>query len=769
MSVEQKVMKKTVCVTGGSGGIGQNLLKYLLESFHVKALFRKESATTDKWKQQGCQIILGDLANEESLMNLVAETEFVFHCAALTSGLSLQEVHEVNVEGTRRLALAAAKSGCKRFIHLSSIAVYTGAEFAKKVYSEKVQVREDSTMELYCLTKLRAEIVLKKISQKYNLEYVILRPTCVYGPAVNSYTMAPFNMIKKGLPILLGDGEGLLDVVYVDDVVRAMLIAANSTKANGEIFNVGGELITCKELYSYYGRMLQRPVRHISQGMANILANIAKIYNRELGKSIKWYLEIYEHSKEYPSTKAKAILDYTPQFSLTVGMLKTELWLQNKHYLPAKRYIFRNAHFLYNFYPYAAVRPTTEKEIVQIIQEAAQQGLKVKAIGSIHSYIPIPTTEGVCIVLDKYKNVINIQGSLVTVQAGMKLKELNEILAKHNLALPIIGAVDEQTVSGAIATGTHGCSLFHKSLSGYVHSLRIIRADGSVLELDCLQEIFNAVVISMGLLGVVSTVTFKCIPAFSLQSKKYSLPIDVLLQRFNELHQNNMYVDIKYVPITDNAQVLLINPAVEAVNKNEECHPAEINKMKQRLETFILKLTLYIFHYSRWNRLYRWIVKQYEATTYVCPSGRSDFVLTNFERTKYDPFPMPNMEIAIPYSQACAAIAVLRNHFQTTQKFPGVYVHIRCAAKEDFWLSPSGGQAICWLDFWEYPYTGQFFQEMMELLKPFNFRCHWGKEISVDREYLKGQYKKWYDFIQLRQEWDSQRMFSNPYLDKFFT
>ncbi|MEH2326492.1 MAG: D-arabinono-1,4-lactone oxidase [Nostoc sp.] len=769
-------MKKSVCVTGGSGGIGQTLLKYLLQTFHVKALFRKESATTEKWKKQGCQIILGDLKDEESLMNLVTKTEFVFHCAALTGNFSWQEAHEINVEGTRRLAEAAAKSGCKRFIHVSSIAVYTGVSIENQVFTEEVQVREDPTMDLYCLTKFRAETALKEVAQKHKLEWVILRPTCVYGPAIPSYTMAPLNSIKKGEPVLLRGGEGLLDVVYVDDVVRAMLLAANSPKANGEIFNVGGDSVTFKEFYSYYGRMLKQPIRHISKGIANVVVSLASLQNRGFGKSLKSYYERQEKSEEYPSTKAKVLLGYIPQIPLVVGMLKTELWLQANGYVPLKRHVFHSAVSLYSFSPCAAVQPTTEEEIVQIIQEAAKQGLKVKAIGAIHSIAPIPSTEGVCIILDKYKNVVNIEDSLVTVQAGMKIWELNEILAKHDLALPILGAIDKQTVSGAISTGTHGGSLHHKSLSGYVQALRIIRADGSVLQIDCSQEIFNAIVISMGLFGIISTITFKCVPAFSLQSKSYAMSMDELLQRFDDIHQDNKYVDIRYMPINDDAKVLLINPALEETRENGGWHPVKKTKMELRLETFNIKIALRLFRSYKFNWLQRWAMKEYEEKAYTCPFGRSDFVLTHFENTKDDSIEVTqdnsmrvsNMEIAIPYSQARAALTVLRNHFHKTRQYPNIYVHLRCCAEENFWLSPSYGQAVCWIEYWEYPRTGEFFEEMVELLKPFNFRSHWGKQIMVDQEYLKQQYEKWNDFVKLRQEWDPDGMFSNSYLDKYF-
>jgi FAD/FMN-containing dehydrogenase len=131
----------------------------------------------------------------------------------------------------------------------------------------------------------------------------------------------------------------------------------------------------------------------------------------------------------------------------------------------ATRQVLKSAVSLYSFAPAAVVHPTTENEIVQVVQAAAQQDLKVRAIGSLHSLAPIPATEGVCIVLDQYKSLVTIEGCLVTVQAGMKLWELNEVLAQHHLALPVLGTIVQQTVAGAISTGTHGGD---RSLSGYL-------------------------------------------------------------------------------------------------------------------------------------------------------------------------------------------------------------------------------------------------------------------------------------------------------------
>lgn len=436
----------------------------------------------------------------------------------------------------------------------------------------------------------------------------------------------------------------------------------------------------------------------------------------------------------------------------------------------------KSAVSLYSFSPRTVAHPNTEAEIGQIIKTAAQQNLRVRTIGSLHSAAPIPATDGVCIVLDRYKNLVEIEGCLVTVQAGMKICDLNEILAAHNLALPTMGTIVEQTVSGAISTGTHGGSLEHKSLSGYVQNLRLIRADGSVLQLNSSQDIFNAVAISMGLLGIISTITFQCVPAFSLQSQVISLSMDAFIQQFDEINQNNKYVDIRYSAIANKVQVVLINLTDKPIKENGGWHPVQTTQIERKVTNSINKFAQRLFENYRLNWLQRLCLEQYDRTIYSAPFGRSDFVLTHFDATSTDIStneltdfePVGDMEIAVPYDKARAALSCIRNYFHKIQKYPTMHIHIRCTAADDFWLSPAYKQAICWLEFWEYPHTGEFFDRMIELLKPFNIRCHWGKQIFVEQKYLKQQYEKWHDFIELREKYDPNRMFLNPCLDSYF-
>jgi D-arabinono-1,4-lactone oxidase len=102
----------------------------------------------------------------------------------------------------------------------------------------------------------------------------------------------------------------------------------------------------------------------------------------------------------------------------------------------------------------------------------------------------------------------------------MKLRDLNNVLAARGMALPVNGSNSEQTVSGAISTATHGGSIHHGALSDYVDAIRIVKADGTAVDIDRSHELFPGVVVSLGVLGIVSTVTFRCVPSFQLESRK---------------------------------------------------------------------------------------------------------------------------------------------------------------------------------------------------------------------------------------------------------
>jgi nucleoside-diphosphate-sugar epimerase/FAD/FMN-containing dehydrogenase len=768
-------------VTGGSGGIGGALLEQLVDLYEVKALFRTKNELSDKWQHRGCTAVWGDLTHEQALSELVTGAKFVFHCAAMTQG-SYRDADTVNVEGTRRLARLAATHKCHRFVHVSSVAVYSAAPSGSD-YVEDTELREHEGMAVYALTKLQAEQALREVAQEHGLEYTILRPTSVYGPNTKPYTLVPVDLIRKGLPVILGDGHGLLDVVFVDDVVRVLLLAAASARANGEVFNIGHEPVTFNDFFAHYSRMMNRPARRLPLSFITAASQLMervpgarKTHFTELAKGARFLAMMARNTKPFPSSKARTVLGYAPAFSLAAGMLKTELWLKQNSLVSATRYSFEGYGPL-PFRPLAVVHPVTEDELVQTTRTALNSGVKLRAIGSLHSPSPIPYTDGICVVLDKYNKVLKVDGPLVTVQGGITLRDLNETLAGLNLALSTNGSITAQTVSGAVSTATHGGSIFHASLSDYVEAVRIVRADGGIIEIDRSQDLLHAVIVSLGLLGIISTVTFRCVPSFALRATSSVRKAQDVLDDFDQMNRRSLFTCMFYFPVTDEMEILSVDRVEDAEIDALEREPRDAARKKrslvntnagQRLARLGLKGFAWLLR--RDPSIQRFFTRFSVGSSYPTRTARSDRVLamSDVGSSGRSPMMLQDMEIAIPYEHAQTAISVLRKHFLTTRTSPLIPIHIRCSARSKLWLSPAYERDVCWLEFWQYPSSDTLFNRVHELLEPFGYRFHWGKEARADREYIRQQYPRWNDFVRLREAWDPNGLFLNDYLQSFF-
>src|SRR5581483_4188391 len=135
-------------------------------------------------------------------------------------------------------------------------------------------------------------------------------------------------------------------------------------------------------------------------------------------------------------------------------------------------------------------------------------GRRVKVVGSGHSFTDAACTDGTLIQLDRHQRLLNVDRERlqVTVQAGMPLSVLNRTLAMYGMALPNLGDIEYQTVSGALSTGTHGTGSRLGCLATAIAGIELVTADGSVLHLSAEEDpaTFSAARVSVGALGAVS-------------------------------------------------------------------------------------------------------------------------------------------------------------------------------------------------------------------------------------------------------------------------
>ena len=197
-------------------------------------------------------------------------------------------------------------------------------------------------------------------------------------------------------------------------------------------------------------------------------------------------------------------------------------------------------------------RPRNEAEISAAVKDAAAAGLTVRALGSGHSFTAAAATSGVALDLSGWTGVTaaDTGTGLVTVRSGTTLRALNAELDGLGLAMANLGDIDAQTLAGALSTGTHGTGARLGGLATQVEALELVLADGSVATCSASSrpELFDAARVGLGALGVISTVTLRCVPSFTLLADERPVPVDEVLEQFDELAAANDHFEFYWFP-----------------------------------------------------------------------------------------------------------------------------------------------------------------------------------------------------------------------------
>ncbi|CAN5520395.1 hypothetical protein BH24ACT22_BH24ACT22_11820 [soil metagenome] len=320
---------KTIAITGAGGSLGKALTKRLLKGgHHVKALVRKES-DAEQMSELGAEPVRGDVQEFVALEKLVENCDLVFHLAAwMGSPFDEKLAYAVNVGGTENVVRAAEEAGAERVVLASSIAVY--GPVREGLVTEESPFR--SVGDLYGDTKIEGERAARKEAGLSGVELTIMRPTMIYGPESQPWTEIPFDSIRKGLPIIVGNGEDLMDPVYVEDVAKAFELAGSTPGAANETFNVGAGPATWNEFFGFYAEMAGRRLRRVPSGLAHGGARAAEKAQRAIGKRPQMVAEVVgvmNSRAVFSGEKARRILGFDPDFDLTAGMRETENWLRS--------------------------------------------------------------------------------------------------------------------------------------------------------------------------------------------------------------------------------------------------------------------------------------------------------------------------------------------------------------------------------------------------------------------------------------------------------
>jgi nucleoside-diphosphate-sugar epimerase len=253
-------------VTGASGFIGSRLVERLVleAGAQVRALVRTYGAAA-ALARFPVELMRGDVLDRDSLRQAIQGCDVIFHCATGTSWI-LRERRRVEVEGARHVLEEAASAGGVRVVQLSSVLVY-GITPDGEIEETSPRRR---TGDLYADAKLQAEQLATRFASR--VPVTVLQPTAVYGPWAGVYGRSVLNSLRSGRVPLVDGGHGICNIVYVDDLVSALLASASRPEAAGESFLVTGpDHVTWRTFYERFARMLGVTDRTIDVPLADVV------------------------------------------------------------------------------------------------------------------------------------------------------------------------------------------------------------------------------------------------------------------------------------------------------------------------------------------------------------------------------------------------------------------------------------------------------------------------------------------------------------------
>jgi len=400
-------------------------------------------------------------------------------------------------------------------------------------------------------------------------------------------------------------------------------------------------------------------------------------------------------------------------------------------------------------------------ELAAVVRQAAADGLTVKAVGSGHSFTAAAATTGVLVrpeALTAIRSIDRAAGT-VTAEAGVQLKQLNAALAAERLSLTNMGDIMEQTVAGAVSTGTHGTGRDSGSIAAQITALELVTADGSVLTCSAGEnpEVFAAARIGLGALGVISAVTFAVEPLFLLTAREEPMSFDRVTAEFDRFAAENEHFEFYWFPHTEGC--------VTKRNNRSQGPAAPVPALRGWVDDKLLS-----------NGVFQAACALGRAAPAVIPgmaklSSRALSART-YTDIPYKVFTSPRrvrfveMEYAVPREAAVEAVRELKAMVERSSLRISFPVEVRVAPADDIALSTASGRDSAYIAV--HMYRGSRYQEYFtaveKIMTERGGRPHWGKLHTRDAEYLASVYPRFEEFTRLRDRLDPDRLFGNDYL-----
>lgn len=317
---------KADLVTGATGFIGQHVAMRLLDLGRKVRVFcrRKSVSKLPPELLNSAEIVYGDLTDHASIDEAVQGAGRVFHCAGhVLDWGSREKFFSHNVRATEWLLEAAARAEVKRFIHVSSIAVFG---IPAPAYFDDYSPY-GLGFDLYSRSKIAADRLARRYHDERGVPVVVLRPAVVYGPG-GSWLEEPLSMVRKNSMFLIGKGLGTCHSCYIENLVDAMMLAAEHPAAVGRAYIVAdGEAVTFREYFNHVARIAGAgPVdRSVPVAAARVIASACEALARALRIEQRPILthaaiDMITSRSRLSMDRIREELGFTPRYDLVSAM-----------------------------------------------------------------------------------------------------------------------------------------------------------------------------------------------------------------------------------------------------------------------------------------------------------------------------------------------------------------------------------------------------------------------------------------------------------------
>ncbi|MFD3534607.1 D-arabinono-1,4-lactone oxidase [Streptomyces sp. NPDC058664] len=411
--------------------------------------------------------------------------------------------------------------------------------------------------------------------------------------------------------------------------------------------------------------------------------------------------------------------------------------------------------------PAREVSPASAEELAEAVRRAAEDGLRVKTVGTGHSFTSIAATDGVLVRPGLLTGIrrIDREAMTVTVESGTPLKRLNVALAREGLSLTNMGDIMEQTVAGAVSTGTHGTGRESASVAAQIRELELVTASGDLLTCSEKEnpEVFAAARIGLGALGVITAITFAVEPVFLLTAREEPMTFDRVTSDFDALHAENEHFEFYWFPHTDNCNTK---------RNNRSAGPAAPpGRISGWIDDELLSNGLFQVACS----LGRAVPPAVPSIARISSRALSARTYTDIP---YKVFTSPRrvrfleMEYALPREAAVTALRELKAMVERSPLKVSFPVEVRTAPADDITLSTASGRETAYIAVHLYRGTPHraYFTAVERIMTAHGGRPHWGKLHTRDAAYFSEVYPRFAEFTALRDRLDPDRLFANDHL-----